>query len=106
MTVGRFSVYKCHFREDVAQHSSFTALYAMILADLEQGRGRRVDVEKLLWMALLHDAEESRTGDIHHPFKHQDPAFTKSIDDRALQWFEDLMPSRYPRPSICGTAES
>jgi putative hydrolase of HD superfamily len=90
MTVGRFNVYKCHFREDVAQHSYFTALYA-ILADLERGRGRRVDVEKLLRMALLHDAEESRTGDIHHPFKHQDPAFTKSIDDRALQWFEDLM---------------
>jgi len=42
-------------------------------------------------MALMHDAEESRTGDIHHPFKHQDPAFTKTIDDRALQWFNDLM---------------
>lgn len=91
MTVGRFSVYKCHFREDVAQHSYFTALYAMILADLERGRGRRVNVEKLLRIALLHDAEESMTGDIHHPFKHQDPAFTKSIDDRALQWFENLM---------------
>jgi len=93
MTVERFSVYKCHFREDVAQHSYMTALYAMILADLEKRRGRSVDVEKLLRMALLHDAEESRTGDIHHPFKHQDPAFTKTIDDRALQWFNDLMSS-------------
>lgn len=91
MTVGRFSVYKCHFREDVAQHSYLTALYAMILADLEQRRGTKVDVEKLLRMALLHDAEEARTGDIHHPFKHQDPAFTKSIDERALEWFEHLM---------------
>ena len=91
MTVSRFSVYKCHFREDVAQHSYFTTLYAMILADLERLDGRKVDVEKLLRIALLHDAEESRTGDIHHPFKHQDPDFTKSIDDRALQWFEDLM---------------
>ena len=91
MTVERFSVYKCHFREDVAQHSYLTALYAMILADLERRRGREVDVEKLLRMALLHDAEESRTGDIHHPFKHQDPAFTKTIDDRALQWFGNLM---------------
>ena len=91
MTVERFSVYKCHFREDVAQHSYLTALYAMILADLERRRGRRVDVEKLLRMALLHDAEESRTGDIHHPFKHQDPAFTRTIDDRALKWFNDLM---------------
>jgi 5'-deoxynucleotidase YfbR-like HD superfamily hydrolase len=38
MTVGRFSVYKCHFREDVAQHSYFTALYAMVIADLERGK--------------------------------------------------------------------
>ena len=91
MTVERFSVYKCHFREDVAQHSYLTALYAMILADLERRRGREVDVEKLLRMALLHDAEESTTGDIHHPFKHQDEAFTKTIDDRALQWFRNLM---------------
>ena len=91
MTVGRFSVYKCHFREDVAQHSYLTALYAMILADQERHRGTKVDVEKLLRMALLHDAEEASTGDIHHPFKHQDTQFTESIDERALQWFHNLM---------------
>ncbi len=91
MTVGRFSVYKCHFREDVAQHSYFTAVYAMILADLERGKGTEVDVEKLLRMALLHDAEEARTGDIHHPFKHQDAPFAETLDNRALEWFENLM---------------
>jgi putative hydrolase of HD superfamily len=91
MTVGRFSVYKCHFREDVAQHSFLTAVYAMILADIEQRRGTKVNVEKLLRMALLHDAEEATTGDIHHPFKHQDPAFTESIDTRAMEWFNNLM---------------
>ena len=91
MTVGRFSVYKCHFREDVAQHSYLTAVYAMILADLERRQGTKVDVEELLRMALLHDAEEATTGDIHHPFKHQDPAFTESIDSRAMEWFNNLM---------------
>lgn len=91
MTVGRFSVYKCHFREDVAQHSYLTAVYAMILADLERRRGNDVDVERLLRMALLHDAEEARTGDVHHPFKHQDKAFAESLDSRALEWFERLM---------------
>jgi putative hydrolase of HD superfamily len=91
MTVGRFSVYKCHIREDVAQHSYFTALYAMILADLEIRHGNKVDVERLLRMALLHDAEEARTGDIHHPFKHQDSSFTKTLDARAMKWFRDLM---------------
>lgn len=91
MTVGRFSVYKCHIREDVAQHSYFTALYAMVLADIERGRGTNVDVGRLLRMALLHDAEEARTGDIHHPFKHQDASFAERLDDRALEWFEHLM---------------
>jgi putative hydrolase of HD superfamily len=96
MTVGRFSVYKCHFREDVAQHSYYTALYAMVLADLEKKRGTKVDVERLLRMALLHDAEEARTGDIHHPFKHQDALFAEKLDDRALEWFENLMGSLPP----------
>ncbi len=91
MTVGRFSVYKCHLREDVAQHSYFTALYAMILADLENQNATKVDLERLLRMALLHDAEEARTGDIHHPFKHQDRRFAETLNTSALQWFEGLM---------------
>jgi 5'-deoxynucleotidase YfbR-like HD superfamily hydrolase len=93
MTVGRFSVYKCHFREDVAQHSYYTAMYAMIIADIERRRGTTIDVERLLRMAMLHDAEEARTGDIHHPFKHQDEPFAEKLNDRALEWFEDLMGS-------------
>jgi 5'-deoxynucleotidase YfbR-like HD superfamily hydrolase len=42
-------------------------------------------------MALLHDAEEARTGDIHHPFKHQDIPFAESLDARAFEWFTSLM---------------
>ena len=91
MTVGRFSVYKCHFREDVAQHSYFTALYAMVLADLERQSGTSVDVERLLRMTILHDAEEARTGDVHHPFKHQDQAFSDALDSRAFVWFGNLL---------------
>ena len=91
MTVGRFSVYKCHFREDVAQHSYYAVLYAMVLADLERQRGTRVDVERLMRMAVLHDAEEARTGDVHHPFKHQDAAFADALDSRAFEWFGGLL---------------
>jgi len=91
MTVGRFSVYKCHFREDVAQHSYYTTLYAMVLADLERKQGTAVDVERLMRMAVLHDAEEARTGDVHHPFKHQDNAFAEALDNRAFEWFSNLL---------------
>ena len=91
MTIGRFSVYKCHFREDVAQHSYFVGIYSMILADLESAKGAKVNVERLLRMALLHDAEEARTGDVHHPFKHQDEKFAEALTLRAMEWYQNLM---------------
>jgi len=91
MTIGRFSVYKCHFREDVAQHSYFVSVYSMILADLESANGTKVNLERLLRMALLHDAEEARTGDVHHPFKHQDEEFAEALNLRAMEWYQNLM---------------
>jgi putative hydrolase of HD superfamily len=63
----------------------------MVLADMERKLGTRVDVERLMRMAVLHDAEEARTGDIHHPFKHQDTAFAELLDSRGLQWFRNLL---------------
>jgi putative hydrolase of HD superfamily len=63
----------------------------MVLADLEQRAGVEVDVERLLRMALLHDAEEARTGDVHHPFKHQDASFAEALDNRAFDWFATLL---------------
>jgi 5'-deoxynucleotidase YfbR-like HD superfamily hydrolase len=63
----------------------------MVLADLERRRGTSVDVERLMRMALLHDAEEARTGDVHHPFKHQDAAFAEALDSRAFEWFGGLL---------------
>jgi 5'-deoxynucleotidase YfbR-like HD superfamily hydrolase len=63
----------------------------MVLADLERKLGTAVDVERLMRMALLHDAEEARTGDVHHPFKHQDAAFAEALDKRAFEWFGTLL---------------
>jgi len=50
--------------ESVAAHSFGVALAAMMMADELSLRGVRVDVERLLRMALLHDWAEARTGDI------------------------------------------
>jgi putative hydrolase of HD superfamily len=50
--------------ESVADHSFSTTLLALLLADLEIERGRRVDVERVLRMALLHDLSETLTFDI------------------------------------------
>lgn len=50
--------------ESVASHSYGVALAAMLLADECVGRGVRVNVERVLRLALLHDLAETRTGDM------------------------------------------
>jgi putative hydrolase of HD superfamily len=50
--------------ESVAAHSYGVAVTAMFLGDAARARGQAVDVETLLRMALLHDAAETRLGDL------------------------------------------
>jgi putative hydrolases of HD superfamily len=50
--------------ESVAAHSYGVALTAMLLADECAARGVRVNVERVLRLALLHDLQETRTGDM------------------------------------------
>jgi putative hydrolase of HD superfamily len=50
--------------ESVADHSYSTCAIALVLADLELKRGARLDVERVLRMAVLHDIAESLTFDI------------------------------------------
>ena len=49
--------------EDVAGHSYSTAIVAYFLAQLS---GEKLDITRLLVMALLHDLPESEIGDIPH----------------------------------------
>ncbi|MCA1635222.1 MAG: HD family hydrolase [Acidobacteria bacterium] len=50
--------------ESVAAHSFGVALAAMLLADEASARGVRLDAERVLRLALLHDVAEARTGDM------------------------------------------
>jgi putative hydrolase of HD superfamily len=50
--------------ESVAAHSYGVALTAMLLADECAARGVALDVGRVLRLALLHDLQETRTGDM------------------------------------------
>jgi putative hydrolase of HD superfamily len=50
--------------ESVADHTFSTSVLSMLLADLEAQRGSKIDFEKVLRMAILHDLAESLTFDI------------------------------------------
>ncbi len=90
--VKRFSTCRVQYPETVAEHSYFTALYCMVIADwvVERG-GRKVDRGDLLRRALIHDMEEVRTGDLIRPFKHSSPEFTEQIAKASRHCFLEML---------------
>src|ERR671914_48325 len=75
--------------ESVAAHSYGVALTAMLLADEVRARGAEVDVERVLRIALLHDLQETRTGDMPRTVADYYGAETRKAAERAA--FDDLM---------------
>jgi putative hydrolase of HD superfamily len=50
--------------ESVADHSFSTSVLAMLIADFEVANGRKINTERVLRLALLHDLPEALTFDI------------------------------------------
>lgn len=75
--------------ESVAAHSFGVALAAMMMADEVIARGVRVDVERLLRMALLHDWAEARTGDMPRTGGEYFEATARRSAERAA--FDDIV---------------
>lgn len=72
--------------EDVAQHTFDVAAITLLLADELERRGKKLDRERALSMAIVHDWAEASVGDFPYTaLKHLGPAGTKKhIEKRAL----------------------
>src|SRR5918911_1250784 len=75
--------------ESVAAHSYGVALAAMLLADECAARGVEVDVERVLRLALLHDLQEARTGDLPRTVADYYGREARTRAERAA--FDDIM---------------
>jgi putative hydrolases of HD superfamily len=75
--------------ESIADHSFRAALLGMVLSDSEG-----LDTEKVMRMLLLHDLEESVTGDIPHPQKlKMDRQKLKAMQEGAINQALSKLPS-------------
>lgn len=75
----RFSAHAQNFPESVAEHSFFVAYITSVLCQLLKRKKVKIDSEKAVTMALVHDMEEMFSGDILGPFKHYSPEVTGAI---------------------------
>ncbi len=57
-------------KQNVLEHSGAVALIGMVFSDYFNQKGIRNDTEKVIRMALIHDADEVVTGDIPHDAKY------------------------------------
>lgn len=92
----RFNSRPQHFPESVAEHTFYVAYFSALLISFLRKAGDQVDEAKVLKMALVHDMEESFSGDILTPFKHFNDEIVQAIDkvnQQAIKLvFENLPP--------------
>ena len=72
--------------ESVAEHSYFVTLYSMVIADIVGN----VDKTKIMKMSLLHDSEESISGDFPHPTKERFPTFNEALEEINLFLIKEI----------------
>ena len=76
--------------ESLADHSFGVAFLAMLFVDAIRAEGFAVDGERVLRMALVHDAAEAKTGDVPMPTK--TPAMTEALHALEATLIVDLLP--------------
>ena len=86
-TIYRFCTVPKIRSESVAEHSYYTAYYTMLIADRIEG----IDKEKAIRMALLHDVEEVKSGDVPHTTKEEYPEFDESLEKMNATIINDVL---------------
>jgi len=76
--------------ESLADHSFGVAFLAMLFVDAIRAEGGTIDGERVLRMALVHDAAEAKTGDV--PMPNKTPAMTEVLHELEATLIRDLLP--------------
>ncbi|CAG7650714.1 5'-deoxynucleotidase YfbR [Paenibacillus solanacearum] len=94
--IERWSLMRNVMKENVAEHSFHVAVLTHVLCTIANEQfGKQVPTDKVVSMALFHDATEVFTGDIPTPVKHHNPkilANFREIEHLAAERLLDMIP--------------
>jgi putative hydrolase of HD superfamily len=76
--------------ESLADHSFGVAFLAMLFVDAIRAEGTAIDGERVLRMALVHDAAEAKTGDV--PMPNKTPAMAAALHELEATLIRELLP--------------
>jgi len=79
--IKRFSSFPVNRQENVSEHSFWVALYSYLIATMMSQQGFKINIDKTVTKAIVHDLEEALTGDIIRSFKYKNDNFRKMSKD-------------------------
>ena len=94
--IKRWGVMRNTQNENIQEHSLQAAILAHALAVIARDQfGRDVDPERVMALAVFHDASEIITGDLPSPIKHHDPELSSAygrIEEAARERLVAMLP--------------
>lgn len=107
--IQRWGVMRNTHSENIQEHSLQAAMLGHALAIIARDQfGRDVDPERVMALALYHDASEVITGDLPSPIKHHDPDLSSAygrIEEAARVRLTSMLPASLRdayRPLLAG----
>lgn len=86
----RYSNGPRHHDESVAEHSYYTAFYALVMCEVLRKNKVHVDTNLAIRKAVLHDLDECISGDFVRSFKMSRPGLCEAIETAAASQIPEL----------------
>lgn len=92
-SIERYSTHPHTHRESVAEHSFYVAFFSKIIGEDLLHHGIAVDMKELLSRAVLHDLDESFSGDVVRPFKYSSDKLREELEIASEKCFKNYIES-------------